>query len=162
MNEVQRTVASYLDLPKRIAKLEHQLANVSALFYASRSFTAGWMAINGGPAQKATGPEWGVITILTDEHSLIKRISRLTRRSKLFSDRFTREELRRLRRELLADFETSLTLEAYEHIQEVEYYLLKHAESRLGVEAMEGLTEEIKNLTTLENELEGLFGGDSR
>lgn len=62
----------------------------------------------------------------------------------------------------MADFETPLTLEAYEHIQEVEYYLLKHAESRLGGEAIEELTEEVKNLTTLENELEGLFGGDSR
>ncbi len=80
------------------------------------------MAINGGPAQKATGPEMGVITILRDEHSSIKRISRLNRRSGLFSDSPRRLRFG-LRRELRADFETPLTLEAYEHIQEVEYYL---------------------------------------
>lgn len=61
-------IASYLKLERKIAILKNKLANVSKLYYASRSFTGGMLSRNEITAyQSAISPINATISIVERE-----------------------------------------------------------------------------------------------
>ncbi|WP_314062927.1 hypothetical protein [uncultured Abiotrophia sp.] len=156
MDEVKSLIEYYLALPQRIMKLEWALANISPRFYATNSFTGCGIQGNDADVQLSITPEYALAQILIDESIVSTRLERARLRWKLFVDEFIPSDLKRLRRELFAEYDISpFMMRAYDYIQEIEFYMKGHT---LGViPTDEANPTSLGDIEDMENELKELF-----
>lgn len=86
-------------------------------------------------------PEYGAMRIISKEKMLDRRIEVCKKKIELFSEYLSSIDQQKLVEAIKLDYVTELEYQAFEEIQEIEFYLVNHANYRIGIFEHELTTE---------------------
>ena len=148
-----------LAIPNLITAYTDKLKNVSEMFFLTHSLIGGMMVDDLNVYTRSIDPYSAAVLIETEERIIRAKIDRLSKRYKLFTDEFTEEELNALRRAVNENEDTLITQRAYQWIGEVDFYLTARYEETDTQEEIQQKGEQLREISSLDEEFENMMRG---
>ena len=132
---IKYSIKRYLRYEDLIKLLKYQKENYSRYFYATSSFTGGMHLQDADDDYcRAIRPDYGAMVIVAHESLLSRLIEKVTRRAEKFDEYLLDKDREALQDALELDYLTNLERDVYDEIQEIEYYVSKHAMNKIRIE----------------------------